>query len=139
MNDDHVLLDRSMSPDHGAVREVRREVAAAMRVAGAPDELVGDAELVSSEILTNAVDRRPGADVRILLRSHPPEVTLTVSNSGTADQLPPVHTWAGLTQAADARGRGLPIVAALAERIQVVDHDGWTSVSCGWTIPTDRR
>lgn len=137
MNDDLVLLARSMPSHPSDVRAVRREVREALLGAEVDGGLVADAELVASELLTNAVEQRGPEDVRVELRRRGSKVSLTVANRAGADKLPPVDAWPGLTDAAGARGRGLPIVAALSERIDVERGSGWTSITCWWTVGAD--
>ena len=134
MNDDTELLTRSMPPASSEVRSVRRAIRAALEEAGADDQLADDAELVASELLTNAVEQRPDGAIEVVVRHHPPAVTLAVSHPSGDGHLPPVETWPSLPDAAGSRGRGLPIVAALTERVEVERDADVTSITCWWTV-----
>lgn len=92
----------------GAVRSARAFVRAAM--AGRPDELVSDAELVVSELVTNALLHAAGADVEVSVVPRPRGVTVEVRDEGL--ELPV----SGVVSDEAMTGRGLKLVAALASR-----------------------
>ncbi|MEO1063125.1 MAG: ATP-binding protein [Actinomycetota bacterium] len=137
MNDETVLLERSMAPTLADVRGVRQDVRAALVGAGAGTDLAADAELVASELLTNAVEQRPDGDVHVVVLRRATHVVLVVTNPTGEDHLPPVESWPSLTDAAGARGRGLPIVAALTERLEIDQDADVTSIACWWRVVAD--
>lgn len=133
MNSDAVLLERSMRPDLGEVAPNRRAIAGAVARAGGHDDLVEDVELVASELLTNAVEQSPTAHVRVVVRERRTMVSLTVANRREHSAPPPPSTWHEHDLTGE-RGRGLAIVAALSERVEVDERDGWTIITCWWSV-----
>ncbi|MEM9038133.1 MAG: ATP-binding protein [Actinomycetota bacterium] len=134
MNDDPVLYARSIRLGHAEVRSVRARIRELVVDEGADALLADDIELVASELLTNATEQAAGTDGHVELRRRADHVTITVANRIRGELLPPVAEWTSLTDTAGARGRGLPIIAALSERIETSAADGWTTVTCWWTI-----
>jgi anti-sigma regulatory factor (Ser/Thr protein kinase) len=91
-------------------RSAVRQALAAWRM----DHLSGDAELLASELVANAAEHGDGNPISITLRRHtgpgtPPGITCEVTDTAPVMPQPP-------DPGPDAeRGRGLPIVAALAQ------------------------
>ena len=92
--------------------EVRRQLGADLANAGLPPAVIGDATLVVSELVGNAVRYAaplPGGVLEVSWTVDPDCVRLQVSDGGGRSV--PVRHDAGPE---DVRGRGLAIVAALA-------------------------
>jgi anti-sigma regulatory factor (Ser/Thr protein kinase) len=92
--------------------EVRRQLGADLSDAGLPDAVIGDATLVVSELVGNAVRYAaplPGGVLEVSWTVDAECVRLRVSDGGGMSV--PVRHDAGPE---DVRGRGLAIVAALA-------------------------
>jgi anti-sigma regulatory factor (Ser/Thr protein kinase) len=85
---------------------------------GLPQELLADAEIMVSELVTNALQYgRP--QITLHLRSDPPGVGI-----GVADDGPPLGPGPrGHPEPSEPRGRGLMIVDALASTWGVTAHD----------------
>lgn len=99
-----------------AARVAVREALARWRLGAISDDVL----LTVSELVTNAVEHgRPPVWLR--LRRRPGHLSVSVHD----DHHRPPHT-AGLASTADESGRGLAIVDALADRVQVeqVPEDG---------------
>ena len=111
--------------------EVRRQLRAELASAGLPASLVGDATLVVSELVGNAVRyARPlaGGVLEVTWTVGPDCIRLQVSDGGGASV--PVRHDAG---PGDVRGRGLTIVAAVASDWGVEVHrNGSGPVSTVW-------
>ena len=111
--------------------EVRRRLGADLADAGLPASVVGDAALVISELVGNAVRyARPlaGGVLEVTWTIRPGCLRLTVSDGGGVS-VPRRHA-AGPD---DIRGRGLTIVAALAREWGVETHqNGAGPVSTVW-------
>ena len=111
--------------------EVRHRLGADLTDAGLPASVVGDAALVVSELVGNAVRyARPlaGGVVEVTWSVRPDSVRLTVTDGGGAS-VPRQHA-AGPE---DVRGRGLAIVTALARDWGVETHlNGAGPVSTVW-------
>lgn len=134
MDEDLVLMERSVPPDPLSVRRARRDVFEALSSIGA-DDLAADAELVAAELLTNAMEQ--GSErTDLALRRSASRVSLTVADRGRhGDELPDVASWANVVDAAGTRGRGLAIVAALSEAVDVDRCSDGTAITCWWTVP----
>jgi pimeloyl-ACP methyl ester carboxylesterase len=115
--DEHQLLDVLLTPGADEVTRARRLVRAAVENAGMSATLRDDAELLTSELVTNAlVHATPPARLRVAVR--PDAVTVTVHDAGPADE--PARR--------RHHGRGLAIVAGVAARCgQWTDTDGTTT------------
>lgn len=96
--------------------------------------------LVADELVANAVDAatdtaddvdatRPAV---LALAVHPTRVVLTVANAGPAFELPAADA---MPPPGAARGRGLPLVQALVDGIEVRRVDGVNIVRC-WRART---
>ncbi len=90
-----------------AVGEARRMVGRQLRAWGLPDT-VDDAELLASELITNAV-RYGRSPVELRLIAYSDSVRLEVRDANTVDV--PTQRQAGDTQ---SHGRGLPLIDAVA-------------------------
>lgn len=98
---------RPVASEVGAARAFIRATLCDWGIAG---NLMQDLELVATELVTNALIHAHGEARLALSRSAPDAVRLTVSDDGPADPLIRV------ADHEDTSGRGLAIVAALAER-----------------------
>jgi len=93
----------------GAVPQARRAARQALEGWGL-GRIAGDAELIVSELMTNAVSAAPAADVALYLAAYTGRLTLLVWD---ASPDPPAHH----PHDDDAvSGRGLEIIGALADR-----------------------
>ena len=115
--DEHVLLDVLLTAQTHEVPRARRLVAAAVENAGVSASVRDDAELLTSELVTNAiVHATPPARLRVAIR--PDAVSVAVHDAGPAGQQGPRRH----------HGRGLAIVSGLATRCgQWTDDNGTTT------------
>ena len=86
-------IARSFVADHGS---------------GLPSELMLDAELLVSELVTNAL-RHGDPDITLQMSTHPPRLGVAVLDHGAADSITPRDPDPARTD-----GRGLMIVNAIA-------------------------
>jgi len=112
-----------------SVAVARRRLTADLVSAGIYESVVGDAALVVSELLSNAIRHAaplPGSKVRVAWTLNDEAVRVAVSDAG-GGPLPRV------TQASPAApgGRGLGIVETLSSRWGVLRDDGETTV---WAV-----
>lgn len=100
------------------------EVAAARRFVGEglrgrfDADMIADVELITSELVTNAVEHGAVHDVTIILRCDDDEVSVTVVSVGASPGVGPIPTWE-LPIADEVMGRGLAIVRLVADRVEV--------------------
>jgi hypothetical protein len=114
---EQVLLDLLLTADTSEVSRARQAVRAAVENEGVPTAMRDDAELLTSELVTNAL-LHATPPVRVRLTSRADALIVTVHDAGPA------------TVPARRRhhGRGLSIVAGLATRCgQWADADGTTT------------
>jgi anti-sigma regulatory factor (Ser/Thr protein kinase) len=107
-----VELECHMSNVSAARRFVRSELGGR-----APEPVLSDLMLVTSELVTNAFEHGSGSVV-LTVRSDDDGASVTVTSRGEADTLPDVDSWT--TARADRiSGRGLGIVRQIADDIDV--------------------
>jgi anti-sigma regulatory factor (Ser/Thr protein kinase) len=87
-----------------------------------------DVLLVTSELVTNAVEYGGGDDVEVDVAVTDADVTLQVTSALTGSIDDPAM-WVG-PAAAGPSGRGLMIVRSLVDEVTVSDDDGWLAISC---------
>ncbi|TVR27838.1 MAG: ATP-binding protein [Ilumatobacter sp.] len=87
------------------------------------DELVADLELVSSELVTNAILHATGDIVDVSVSCDGNVVTLSVTSIGNDHQVGPSRHWR-IAEPDSITGRGLGIVRSLADRIEVRHRAG---------------
>lgn len=95
-----------------SVAVARRRITADLAAAGVPEASVGDAVLVLSELLSNAIRHArplPGAIVEVAWRLEPGAIEVAVSDGGAPTRPAPTH--AALSALG---GRGLDIVEYLS-------------------------
>jgi anti-sigma regulatory factor (Ser/Thr protein kinase) len=119
--------------DTADVPHARHEVATFLADRGVSSSVVDDIELVTSELVTNAVvhGRRGTIGVEVDAEG---EIVVTVSNRGPSQAIPPIAEWRpGPPQARS--GRGLGIVRRLCDAVAVLEIDDTTVVVCRRRLP----
>jgi anti-sigma regulatory factor (Ser/Thr protein kinase) len=113
-----VVLDREYAGQAGSLLNVRRDVAACLQGSGFGPELEERAQLVVSELATNAIEASPGTRYGICVSLNTDRsVVLQVKSS--SDRVPPPRdSWRPVTQLAP-RGRGLLIVGELSDHVDI--------------------
>lgn len=89
--------------------------------------VTADAQLVVSELTSNAVEASPGEPYRVSAWLGPDTLCITVTNRST-EQLPDEDDWSPESVLAP-QGRGLMIVKALSETVDIERTDTETTVS----------
>lgn len=98
------------------------------------DARLADVALVTSELLTNAIEYGPeGADIALELTTDNEEITVAVTNTLTGRPPPPLTEW-DIAGADAPRGRGLGIVRRLAPRVIVHRTGDQVAVSARWPL-----
>lgn len=104
-----------LAADFSNVRAARRFVQEVL-VATAPEEVVTDLVLATSELVTNAVEHGAAESVHITVRVDGGDASVTVSSTGDVEQLADVTAWT-IAEPEHRGGRGLGIIRELADRI----------------------
>ena len=116
-----------LEPDTTAIRRARKTVSDQLWAWGLPD-LIDDAELITSELVTNAI-RHAGGVVELRVSALPHRVRISVVDKAPQD-LPSVAGDRGL----QVGGRGLALVARLAADWGCEAGDGekevWAELAC---------
>ena len=116
------------------IRSARRAVVAHLAGRAVPTVIIDDLELVTSELVTNAVAHSPpDAAVRVELEVAD-DVVLAVSNVGSASAIPPIEDWE-LAPPPPVSGRGLGIVRRLCDEVVVEQRGDRVNVVCRRTLP----
>ena len=131
------VLDLNVPARSDAVATVRHAVVDHLTARGVPSTVVDDIELVTSELVTNAIihprpaSGEPSVRLRLALSD---SVELMVANVGSATAIPPVDEW----QPAPAfalSGRGLAIVRRLCDNVTVEQAGERAVVTCRRRLP----
>jgi anti-sigma regulatory factor (Ser/Thr protein kinase) len=130
MTDRLVLRLRARPAD---VSQARHAVVDYLGARGVSSIVVDDMELVTSELVTNAMvhGRRGSIGVEVDAED---EVIVTVSNTGPAQAIPPIEEWRAASPVAPS-GRGLGIVRRLCDDVAVLEMDDTTVVVCRRRLP----
>lgn len=112
----------SLVADTNNVSVARRFVRSALAWCGTPD-VVNDLELVSSELVTNAIEHGSGRAVDVIVRyDGTAVVSLSVTSRGNPDKVDPTDEWQ-IAGADSITGRGLGIVRMLVDNVDVHRND----------------
>lgn len=123
------VLEAEFAGTPATLREARRALVEWIEGHGADPDACQRAELIVSELASNAVQASPGMPYRISAQRIDDErYDLVVVNTlDDADAVPPRDEW-GPDDVLATRGRGLVIVEALAEQISVEQGAGSVTV-----------
>jgi serine/threonine-protein kinase RsbW len=130
-------LDLHVPVRSDAVAGVRHAVVDHLAQRGVPSTVIDDIELVTSELVTNAiVHPRPRAGgsaihVHLVLTD---AVEVVVTNDGSAGPIPPVDEWRPAPAVAPS-GRGLGIVRRLCDHVTVEQRGGRAVITCRRRLP----
>ncbi|HEY6277739.1 MAG TPA: ATP-binding protein [Streptosporangiaceae bacterium] len=120
-----------------SVAAARSQISTQLHEAGIVPPAIGDAALVVSELLSNAILHArplPGAQVQVAWLLRDGSLEVAVSDGGSVTRPRPAHP--SLTSTG---GRGLAIVSCLAHSWGVRTDDAWTTVWAVLPAPADRR
>jgi anti-sigma regulatory factor (Ser/Thr protein kinase) len=125
-------LDLEVQADPGQIGPARHAVVGHLADLGVPMMIIDDLELVTSELVTNAIvhphpNGRPNiVHVHVDVSD---EIAMSVTNIGSAAAIPPVDAWQPASPAAMS-GRGLGIVRRLCDEVAVEQRGDLAVVRC---------
>ena len=131
------VLDLDVPVRADAVAAVRHAVVAHLAERGVPTTIIDDIELVTSELVTNAIihprpdDGSAAVRVRVVLDD---AVEVVVANHGSVATIPPVEHWAPAPPFA-LSGRGLGIVRRLCDDVTVEQSAERAVITCRRWLP----
>lgn len=105
-----------------SVGVLRNQIAALARELGLPEEAIGDIRLAVSEAATNALVhgvRGGEGSIRVEAQMHDEELQIVISDDGVGMQPRPDSPGLGL---------GLPVIATVADRLEILDEEPGTRV-----------
>lgn len=114
---DDRLLELVVPPDRAEVRTARRFVGDNLQGLVA-DDVIADLELITSELVTNAVEHGANQAIEIAVRCADDEISITVVSAGPSPGVGPVRGWE-LAAIDDVTGRGLGIVRLVADHVEI--------------------
>lgn len=115
-----MLTAITLEPSTERIIEARKAVADALAAASVP---VPDAErviLAVSELVSNAVQHGPPTEIRVEVDVEGDEIELRVRQRAEARAVPVPESWHLPDDPAQTSGRGLAIVAAVSDSVEVV-------------------
>jgi anti-sigma regulatory factor (Ser/Thr protein kinase) len=116
---DVVVLDREYEGTTETLRVARNDVVGFLETHTSDQDLRERAELVVSELATNAVQASPGSTYSLHLSVEADgSIALSVTSSSDREVPPPRESWGPVTAIA-TRGRGLLIVGKLSDTVDV--------------------
>jgi anti-sigma regulatory factor (Ser/Thr protein kinase) len=94
--------------------------------------LIGDIGLVLTELAANAIDHTESEYVGVVLQVDSSAVSIEVANDGDSRSIPDVVGWGSLAEG--DRGRGLRLVRALCDDIELAGDEQMTVVRCRFQL-----
>ena len=124
---DGMLARLQLAPELAEVSSARRFVRAELdgRV---PSDTLADLQLITSELVTNAMLHALPTVVTVTLRQDDDSVAVTVVSEGASTGVGPTSTWS-VADVDEVTGRGLGIVRGVADRIEVAQSTSRLSVT----------
>ena len=112
--------------DIALLASLRGRVAALLRDADADDSVIADVELAVSELATNVMQHSAASTVTVVLRHEPGRWVIDVDDADGVD----VVDAATLPDHDALTGRGLLIVHAVMDEVELVDEGGHRFLRC---------
>ena len=125
------VMSVELDPVLAEVPTARRFVRVSL--AGLPDDVAADAQLITSELVTNAIEHGVGGPVTIAVHRRSDAVAVTVESVGPAPDVGAVDEWL-MPDADEITGRGLGIVRAVAQDVSVDRSPGRLVITASLTI-----
>lgn len=121
---DVVVLDREYDGSTSTLRVARNDVVECLRDHVADEDVQERAQLVISELATNAIQASPGVAYGLRVSvADDGAVVMCVTSATERTAPPPRHQW-GPVHPVAVRGRGLLIVDKLTDQVEVEQASG---------------
>ena len=119
------------------VAAIRRAVAEFLARRSVPSTVIDDLELVTSELVTNAIVHRSSDDPVAVHVGLSETIEIEVCNHGSVASVPPVDAWR-VPSPHEMSGRGLGIVRRLCDEAAIRQEGDWLVVRCRRHRPDGR-
>jgi anti-sigma regulatory factor (Ser/Thr protein kinase) len=116
------------------IRLARHAVVDHLTTHSVPSVIIDDLELVTSELITNAITHSSANGAVYLEIAVSDSVVLRVSNVGSAADIPPTEEWR-LGPSPPEASRGLGIVRRLCDEVSVEQRGDRVVVTCRRQLP----
>jgi anti-sigma regulatory factor (Ser/Thr protein kinase) len=114
-----VVLDREYEGASSTLRTARNDVVGCLKTHVADPDIQERAELVVSELATNAIQASPGSAYRVRVSLDDDGAVVMAVTSATARDTPPPRDAWGPANAIAPKGRGLLIVGQLTDDVGI--------------------
>ncbi|MFK8023998.1 MAG: ATP-binding protein [Ilumatobacter sp.] len=121
MNSSSTQLEVTLPSETSALGSLRLQLAMDAADSGADLDVVEELVLVASELASNVIRHTDEEQVRVRLGKSDDEWTLDVSGAGSLDAIPGRD---GMPSPMQEGGRGLVIVRAMMDAVELLDDDG---------------
>ena len=133
-------VDLSMALEANSVDDVaavRRAVTEFLARRNVPSTVIEDLELVTSELVTNAIVHRSSDDPVAVHVGLSKTIEIEVGSRGSVTSVPPVDAWR-VPPPQEMSGRGLGIVRRLCDEAAIRQEGEWLVVRCRRHRPDGR-
>ena len=120
----------TVASDTAMIASLRARISTLARAAGADESIVSDLELAVSELATNVVQHADSPEITVVLRHEPDRWVLDVGDAPAGGTLDAVT----LPEPDALSGRGLLIVQAVMDDVEIVDDGARRFVRCSKVI-----
>ncbi len=125
------VMRLELDADLAQVSTARRFLRA--NLTGVSEGIASDAQLIASELVTNAIEHGTGGSVTMAVQRGDDAVAVTVESVGPAPNVGAVSEWR-LADVDEITGRGLGIVRAVADDVSVTRSPGRLVIRASLTI-----
>lgn len=122
-----MVLRRSWEAGCVSAAKVRDDVGAWLEDHGTDTEKRRDILLAVGELTANAEEHGGDGPIDLQCVSSPPTIAVSVTNRAAPGAVPPTTKWR-MPGPTAIRGRGLPVVAALARSVAVFYREGAVTI-----------
>jgi anti-sigma regulatory factor (Ser/Thr protein kinase) len=126
-------LDLEVPGRTDAVAGARHAVIEHLAQWGVPATIVDDMELVTSELVTNAIVHAGASEVGVSVDLSD-TIELVVTNAGSVHAIPDIDDWRPAPPQSPSR-RGLAIVRRLCDTVAVAQEGGRAVITCRRGLP----